>query len=68
MFLQRILGLTLFWLLAAGLWTVNAEENLSIDVDNEDVDSRRRKKRAPKKPRKGKKARRKGKKSKKRKG
>ena len=50
MFLQRILWLTLFWFLADGLWTVNAEENqssenLSIEAENVDMDSRRRKKR-----------------------
>ena len=50
MFLQRILRLALFWFLADGLWTVNAEENqstenLSIEAENEDMDSRRRRKR-----------------------
>ena len=50
MLLQRILRLTLFWFLADGLWTVNAEENkssenISIEADNEDMDSTRRNRR-----------------------
>ena len=61
MFLQRILRQALFWFLADGLWTVNAEENqstenLSIEAENKDMDSRRRmKRRGRKRYRRGKK-------------
>ena len=67
MFLQRILRLTLLWFLADGLWTVSAEENQSsenlyIEADNEDMDSRRRaKKKGLKTGKTGKKAKKTGK-------